>query len=221
MPDTAHDQADATEPGAPAWTADSLANALEHIRVAAVLHYAGGAFDPEHMRAIANLATEALNGGTIPPLPNPENIRTGTAAWDTLVVPDEPYAPLPPVSDKPRGQAMAALGPYRLVDLGECPDDEVTPDLVRLTRADLEVARYATGRLRNRDVSVELEDAGKPADEVAAYRKGRIDAAQAIEDHAEAIGWYESSGVWAEAIELAKGEHVMQRLNADERGEEG
>jgi hypothetical protein len=32
------------------------ANALKWIRTVAGLHYFGGAFDPEHMRALANLA---------------------------------------------------------------------------------------------------------------------------------------------------------------------
>jgi excisionase family DNA binding protein len=40
-------------------------NALLWIRVAAGMHYFGGAFDPEHMRAIANLAADALSGKDI------------------------------------------------------------------------------------------------------------------------------------------------------------
>jgi hypothetical protein len=59
------------------------------------------------------------------------------------------------------------------------------------------------------------DEEGKPADEVAAYRKGRIDGAQAVERYAESIGWYEAGGVWAEAIELAKGEHVSQKPATD------
>lgn len=123
MPDTdpAHDQGDTVEAGAPAWTADNLANALEHIRVAAVLHYAGGAFNPEHMRAIADLATEALAGAGIP-----------------------------------TKQPCACIVENRPCDCWF--DDEVVPDVVKLRPSDLEVARAATGRLINRDASVELED---------------------------------------------------------------
>lgn len=56
-------------------------NALEHIRHAALLHYVGDAFDPEHMRGIGNLATTALDGGPVPPMPDPEHIRAGARAW--------------------------------------------------------------------------------------------------------------------------------------------
>lgn len=37
------------------------ANTLEWIRFLAGLHYMGDAFEPEHMRAIANMAADALN----------------------------------------------------------------------------------------------------------------------------------------------------------------
>ncbi len=37
-------------------------NALKWIRTIAGMHYLGGAFDPEHMRGIANLAADALAG---------------------------------------------------------------------------------------------------------------------------------------------------------------
>jgi hypothetical protein len=47
-------------------SADNYRNALEHIRVDASIHYLGGAFEPAHMRAIANFATEALSGKDIP-----------------------------------------------------------------------------------------------------------------------------------------------------------
>ena len=36
-------------------------NSLEWIRYLAGLHYMGDAFDPEHMRALANIAADALN----------------------------------------------------------------------------------------------------------------------------------------------------------------
>lgn len=39
-----------------------LTNALEWIRFHAMLHYLGNAFEPEHMRSIANLAADALDG---------------------------------------------------------------------------------------------------------------------------------------------------------------
>lgn len=37
-------------------------NALKWIRHIAGMHYFGGAFDPEHMRDLANLAADALAG---------------------------------------------------------------------------------------------------------------------------------------------------------------
>jgi len=37
-------------------------NALKWIRTVAGMHYWGGAFDPEHMRSIANIAGDALAG---------------------------------------------------------------------------------------------------------------------------------------------------------------
>lgn len=39
-----------------------LEETLRWIRLTAGLHYLGQAFDPEHMRAIANLAADALEG---------------------------------------------------------------------------------------------------------------------------------------------------------------
>ena len=41
-------------------------NALQWIRTVAGLHYFGGAFDPEHMRHIANIASRALAGEELP-----------------------------------------------------------------------------------------------------------------------------------------------------------
>lgn len=41
-------------------------NALLWIRHVAMLHYFGGAFDPEHMRDLANMATAALQGKDFP-----------------------------------------------------------------------------------------------------------------------------------------------------------
>jgi len=37
-----------------------LENTLKWVRFYALLHYMGGAFDPEHMRDIANVAADAL-----------------------------------------------------------------------------------------------------------------------------------------------------------------
>jgi hypothetical protein len=45
---------------------DRYRNALTWIRHVAGLHYMGGAFDPEHMRDLANLATAALQGKNLP-----------------------------------------------------------------------------------------------------------------------------------------------------------
>lgn len=46
---------------------DDLANALEHIRRSAYLHWFGDAFDPEHMHGIAAVAAQALCGQPIDP----------------------------------------------------------------------------------------------------------------------------------------------------------
>ena len=42
-----------------------LANALEHIRRMAWMHFIGDAFDPEHMHAISAVAAQALCGQPI------------------------------------------------------------------------------------------------------------------------------------------------------------
>jgi hypothetical protein len=47
-------------------TARRCQNALTWIRHVAALHYLGGAFDPEHMRDLANMATAALQGKDFP-----------------------------------------------------------------------------------------------------------------------------------------------------------
>lgn len=59
--------------------------ALEFIRRAAWVHYIGGAFDPEHMRDIANLAADALCG-TPMPAPTPwESIKAAADEhWERL-----------------------------------------------------------------------------------------------------------------------------------------
>jgi hypothetical protein len=41
-------------------------NALLWIRTIAGMHYFGDAFNPEHMRALANLAANALGGKDVP-----------------------------------------------------------------------------------------------------------------------------------------------------------
>jgi hypothetical protein len=41
-------------------------NALLWIRTIAGLHYFGDAFNPEHMRALANIAADALDGKDVP-----------------------------------------------------------------------------------------------------------------------------------------------------------
>lgn len=56
------------EPKTPtgATEAERLANYLQWIRLIAGLHYFGGAFDPEHMRTLANMASDALAGKELP-----------------------------------------------------------------------------------------------------------------------------------------------------------
>jgi hypothetical protein len=77
-----HAVADAWQARAEGWeaVATNLGNALEVIRFSATIHYLGGAFDPEHMRSLANLASDALNGDPIPAPPDPEEIRAVAAA---------------------------------------------------------------------------------------------------------------------------------------------
>lgn len=41
-------------------------NALSWIRMIAAMHYIGGAFEPEHMRDLANVAANALDGKDLP-----------------------------------------------------------------------------------------------------------------------------------------------------------
>lgn len=45
---------------------DRYHNALLWIRHVAFLHYMGGAFDPEHMRDLANMATASLQDKDFP-----------------------------------------------------------------------------------------------------------------------------------------------------------
>jgi hypothetical protein len=42
-------------------TAEHYANALKWIHHIAALHYMGGAFEPKHMRDLANIAADALD----------------------------------------------------------------------------------------------------------------------------------------------------------------
>jgi hypothetical protein len=43
-----------------------LENALKWLRQVALLHYMGGAFEPEHMRDIANVAAKVIGGKALP-----------------------------------------------------------------------------------------------------------------------------------------------------------
>lgn len=45
---------------------ERLREALENVRKVATLHFLGAAFDPEHMRSIANYCAGVLNGESIP-----------------------------------------------------------------------------------------------------------------------------------------------------------
>ena len=53
--------------------AEHYANALKWIRHIAALHYMGGAFEPKHMRALANIAADALDPTIRKVLPDYEN----------------------------------------------------------------------------------------------------------------------------------------------------
>jgi hypothetical protein len=46
--------------------AERYRNALMWVRIITGMHYYGGAFEPEHMRDLANLAARALDGQDLP-----------------------------------------------------------------------------------------------------------------------------------------------------------
>lgn len=60
---------------------EHLANALVLIRRAALLHCAGGAFEPEHMRAIAEFAGRVLDGEAVPEPLSFEEMSARGAEW--------------------------------------------------------------------------------------------------------------------------------------------
>jgi hypothetical protein len=73
---------------------DRYRNALLWIRTLAGMHYYGGAFDPEHMRAIANLAGNALAGKDLPDCEERARAararaREMAAHWSHLLVDDD------------------------------------------------------------------------------------------------------------------------------------
>lgn len=51
-----------------------LENVLKWIRYKAFVHYWGGAFDPEHMKDIANFCVDGLNGTFDVQLPDYETV---------------------------------------------------------------------------------------------------------------------------------------------------
>lgn len=53
----------------------NMINALQRIRFIAAMHYMGGAFDPEHMRDLANIAADALAGKDFAPMRDVEKIK--------------------------------------------------------------------------------------------------------------------------------------------------
>jgi hypothetical protein len=60
-------------------------NALAWVRHVAGLHYLGGAFNPEHMRDLANTATAALQGKALPDYAQAmEEGRMKAAEWAAL-----------------------------------------------------------------------------------------------------------------------------------------
>ena len=74
---------------------DRYRNALVWVRHVAGLHYFGGAFDPEHMRDLANLATAALQDKDLPDYDEAmAEGRQKAAEWATLfaAMADEPDA---------------------------------------------------------------------------------------------------------------------------------
>ena len=66
-------------------------NALLWIRTITGMHYFGGAFDPEHMRDLANLAADALDGKDLPDCEDhiraaQARAREMAARWSHLLV---------------------------------------------------------------------------------------------------------------------------------------
>lgn len=69
----------------------NLENTLRWIRSLALTHYFGDAFDPEHMRSIANMAADALmewQGGELKTMPDfdgcAEEAKLKAAEWAEL-----------------------------------------------------------------------------------------------------------------------------------------
>ena len=63
-----------------------LENTLEWIGHLARTHYLGGAFDPEHMRAIANLTVDGLTGKELPNFQDSMKaaLEHGKKQWEEL-----------------------------------------------------------------------------------------------------------------------------------------
>lgn len=55
---------------------ERLTEALENVRRITALHFLGGGFDPEHMRAISNYCAGVLNGERVP-----EDLSTAPEAY--------------------------------------------------------------------------------------------------------------------------------------------
>ncbi len=77
---------------------ENYRRALQRLRFIAGLHYMGGAFEPEHMRDLANIAADALADTEIPPMPDPEAVKTKVRKWAeeySAFVSDEGICPAP------------------------------------------------------------------------------------------------------------------------------
>lgn len=69
------------DPVHPSDREENYRNALETIRRVAMLHYIGGAFEPEHMRTLVNIAADALEDRRIPEPLDREEIQRKATEW--------------------------------------------------------------------------------------------------------------------------------------------
>lgn len=72
-----------------------LREALDNVRRITALHYLGGGFDPEHMRAISNYCAGILNGESAP-----DDLATAPEAYFITVLRENGWTVIPPAADE-------------------------------------------------------------------------------------------------------------------------
>ena len=78
---------------------DTFREALEQVRIYAALNFLGGAFDPEHMRAIANYCAGVLNHE-----PMPDDLANAPEAYFLEVLRENGWTVIP-TTDTQQGKA--------------------------------------------------------------------------------------------------------------------